>query len=381
MAQTLVRGLPRRLLVALGLSVCLSASVSGWSSASAQTVVIPDAVITSSVPLNRDQTAQIAQLVAESVPDLSSDDPELVGQARNRLLAPLEKAGIGVPFRLAYSNALTPELEPLARDERELTAVNALRILGEIATDRATLAVETAVDHPGVGIRYTAVYGLARTFDAVATESPAVAPPRIEQLISRLAELVRNEPDPWILDVAVRALVAAGSIDKENYENIRAMAYASLCEAASTRVRTLPMEEDGVDRLFFILRAGVAARDALTDQRSLPAAAASNAAALGGDTLAFAAARIQRGNIAEEERTLLTSMSLASQAMVFFAGTSISGSTPPRTPEALPDLRNRDMDDRAVRTRDQEFIRRAVAEIDRLYSSPFSFAARRFNRP
>lgn len=374
MAQTLVRGFLRRVLVALGLSICLPAAVPAWSAAQAQVATIADSVVTSTRPLSQTDLAQIEALIRESVPLLTGDDPEAAGNARNRLLAPLEKDGVGVPFRLAYSNALCPLIEPLAGNDDEVVAINALRILGELATDRATNTVEPGLNHTAVGVRYTAVYSVGRTFEAIAGESPAVAPQRAHALIDRIAELLRNESDPWILDAAARALIAAGAIDKENFEDVRAHAYNQLSTACSDRVRSLPMEEDGVDRLYFMLRAAVAVRDAFNDtSRSLSTEAATAGAALGGDALTFAILRIQRGDIGADERSLLNSLAKTSQANIFFAAGVVNPTANLPTPQTLPDPREP--------RNDADFVRRAVAEIDRLYTAPFSFPARRFERP
>ena len=52
-----------------------------------------------------------------------------------------------------------------------------------------------AMEHPSDQIRYTAVYAVGRIGEAVATESPAIAPQRIDALIAKTAELIRNEED------------------------------------------------------------------------------------------------------------------------------------------------------------------------------------------
>jgi len=365
--------MPRRLLVALGLSICLYAGPA-WSPALAQVASVPDAVITSTSSLTQPQIAQIEEVVRAGVADLTNDDPELVGAARTRLLAPLEKAGIGVPFRLAYSNLLCPQLERLATGGDELTAMNALRLLGELATDRSTNSVEPALDHAGSDVRYTAVYSVGRTFEAVASESPAVAPSRVRALIDRLAERIRNEPEPWILDVAVRAMITAGLIDKDNFEDVRAHAYQQLAAAAADRVRTLPLEESGTDRLIFMLRASVAIRDAINDARSLSTDAARSGAAFGGDVLTFAAARVQRGEVVPEERELLNSLARTSQANTYFAAGVIDTRASLPTPAPIPPLAQDGGNDDA-------FVRAAVQEVDRLYQPPFNFERGRFNRP
>lgn len=331
-------------------------------------------MITSATPLNREQTSQISTYIAAHIADLRSDEPERISTARSRLLAPLERRGIGVPFRLAYSNALCPELEPLASAEPEIVAVNALRLLGEVATDRATNSLQTALDHPSPGIRYTGVYGLIRMYEAITAESPAVAPERCQALIGRLGEMIRNDPDPWILDACVRALIAAGAIDKPNFEALRAAAYTELASSVADRVRLLPMEEDGVDRLYFILRSTVATRDALSDRRSLSSGAARAVADLGGNVLAFAAARIDRGRLPDDERRLLVSLVSSSQATVFFAAGAIMPDRPtPPVPPALGDL--------VRERRDADFLRMSRDEIRKLYTDPYSFPAGRFDRP
>lgn len=365
--------MPRRLLVALGLSICVYAG-----QAAAQVASVPDAVITSATSLSPAQIAQVQQVVDQDLAELISDNPETASAARNRILAPLEKPGIGVPFRLAYSNQLCPQLERLAVGENEVVAMNALRILGELATDRSTNTIEPAIDHAGSDVRYTAVYSVGRVFDAVATESPAVAPARVRALIDRLAELIRNETEPTILDVAVRAMITAGSIDKDNFQDIRAHAYTQLSQAASDRVRTLPMEEDGVDRLTFMLRASVAIRDAINDARSLSPEAAKAGSAFGGDVLTFAAARVQRGDISAEERELLNALSRNSQANNYFAASVVDAGVTLATPTQLPDLTP---DGGDVARNDDAFLRAAVEEVDRLYVRPFNFERGRFNRP
>lgn len=365
--------MPRRLLVALGLSICVHAGAL-CSPASAQVASIPDAVVTSTTSLTQPQVTQIEQVVREGVADLTSGDPDRVSAARARLLAPLEVAGIGVPFRLAYSNLLCPQLERLVTGDDQQTAMNALRILGELATDRSTNSVEPALDHAGSDVRYTAVYSVGRVFEGVAAESPAVAPTRVRALIDRLAELIRNEPEPWILDVAVRAMITAGSIDKDNFEDVRAHAYQQLAAACSDRVRSLPLEESGTDRLYFMLRASVAIRDAINDARSLSPEAAQSGAAFGGDVLTFAAARVQRGELAAGERELLNSLARTSQANNYFAAGVIDPRQPLPTPAPIPPLN-------ADGGNDDAYVRAAVSEVDRLYQAPFRFDRGRFNRP
>jgi hypothetical protein len=373
----MVRGLPRRLLAALGLSLCVLSAVPGV--ASAQQAQIDQATMTSITSLNSSQTAQIEAYVREPLADLASEDPELVGQARNRLIDPLETRDIGVPFRLAYSNALCPELERLATSENELTAINALRVLAEIATDRSSLAVEGAVDNPGVGVRYTAVYALGRIFDTVAREAPAVAPQRVSAMMDKAGETIRNEEDHWVLDAAVRALVAAGSIDKDNFRDTRDRAYQTLADAVAGRIHTFATDEGGPERVQFMLRAAVALRDALTDTRALSRPAATAAAAMGGETLAYLAERVQvGGDLAPEEREVLQSISRTTQAAIHFAGTAAGASNPAPTP--LPDLRGTPTDPGA---NDDAFIRAVVAEITRLEDTGNRFGFRRgqFTRP
>lgn len=384
----------RRGAVALGLALAL------WcgSPAVAQSVTIPPATITATTPVSQTDQNTIRQYVAQWSPGLSSEDPSEIATSRTRLLAPLETDGIGVPFRLAYGNEVSAAVEPLLRENDELIVINALRILGEVATDRSVNSIETILAanpaaNPGgnganpsadvrtlPGVRYTAIYALVRTFEAVAGESPAVSPERIRAMIDRLGQIVRTDEDPWILDVGVRALLAAGTIEKQNFESIRAAAYTQVGDAVSERVRSLDDTVPGEDRLYFAVRAAVAMRDALTDRRSLPAAAAKAGAAMSGDMMAFAQARIEAGvDHPTEERRLLAQIVTASQASMFFAARAINPASNPPTPPSLGPLIN--PSDPNQRPQDAEFRRQAPTEVRKLETSPFDFPSGRFARP
>ena len=355
-------GLPMACLAIIG------APLFAPSAAFAQTTTIPASIITKTAQLTPDEVRTVNQYAEQAAQNLSSDDPSAIGTARERVLSPLSTRGIGVPFRLAYSNAVCPVAEPLTSNDDELIAVNALRVLGEVGTDRSLNALERSLDHPAVAVRYTAAYGLLRTFEALSKETPAVSPERVQSLLARLGEMIRNEEDPWILDVSVRALIAASKIERQNFEAIPAAAILQMAEATGNRVRTIPAYEENLDRLTFMLRATVACRDALTNTgRPLPAPAARAAAGLSGHTLAFTVARVESGVENQEELDLLRSLVRSAQASMFFAATAIDpGGTqnPPRN----------------IDPSEPNFVEQANREIEKLYAPPYSTPRGRFDR-
>ncbi|MCA9287890.1 MAG: HEAT repeat domain-containing protein [Phycisphaerales bacterium] len=338
------------------------------SAALAQTATIPANIITKTAQLTPDEVRTVNEYAEQAARNLSSTDPDAIRTARERILSPFSTRGMGVPFRLAYSNAVCPVAERLTTNDDELIAVNALRVLGEVGTDRSLNAIERSLDHPAVAVRYTAAYALLRTFEALSKETPAVSPDKVQSLLTRLGEMIRNEEDPWILDVSVRALIAASKINRQNFEAIPAAAIQQLAEATGNRVRTIPAYEENLDRLTFMLRATVACRDALTDTgRPLPAGAARAAAGLSGDVLAFAVARVESGVESQEERDLLRSLVRSAQASMFFAATAINPSGTQTPPEQIdPTSRN--------------FVEQANREIQKLHAVPYSFPRGRFDR-
>ena len=93
----------------------------------------------------------------------------------------------------SLGNIATPRLAAVATGDDVPAAINALLLLGEMATVPSIRALEDARTDPTVGarvaVRYRVVASLERTFIVVNTKAPAVDARTLENQISRLGRL------------------------------------------------------------------------------------------------------------------------------------------------------------------------------------------------
>jgi hypothetical protein len=198
---------------------------------------IPSEVVRSPSGLGDAARQQIQAYVERVIGDLSAQDPVRIRDARNHLLLPLSDREVGVPFRLEYSRQLCPRLEGLAQDSRPIVAVNALRIAGDLATDRSVEILLSHLEHKEASIRLASAAGLARVFEAMRDTAPAMDAQSALRLLNRAADRLAAEPEPHVADALARALLAAGSVEKDGFASLRPEALRLSATRVADRIK------------------------------------------------------------------------------------------------------------------------------------------------
>ncbi len=240
--------------------------------------------------------------------------PEQISQSRNALLAPLNPSAgrrVSVAFRVEVGTSLLPIITPLTKDTRDIVAINALRLAGELATANSLQVALDALGDSRPSVRYAAAFAVGRSFDAVGRFDPAVLPQQINQAIDRLTEFASKETDPGVADGTLIALSSGVGISnarvKEQFQNTRSKALigvARLGRVFAERLGKAEQPEAGAANaapsadawLPLVVRATTIGRAALTErnrqgQIDLTPEATTEIAGLAGD-VASAVARV-----------------------------------------------------------------------------------------
>lgn len=376
------------------LAALLVAAALGWSPAALaqQDVLAPD-IIASTTPLGGPQRDAVKAFVAKRAGDLSSVEPAVLIRARSELLAPLQDSNVGVSFRSAYSEELERVVAPLAGDDRDLIAVNALRISGELATARGAAIAQKSLASKKVPVRYAAVAAIGRTFENLARTAPAMDAGTARDLARKLDPVLRGETEAHIFDAAVRAVMAAGQLDRDGWGSLRDDALGILAPAVSDRFQKLGPAAPAPALLQALIRACGGVRDVLAVASGRPLSADSQklAAGLGGDALAYVRrlmqAKVYPTIVPEDDeaaqqakaaaRTTVADLAAVAYATVAFANDGLGGpALPAATARALPDLL------RTARAQDDakflESLNDLIGTGGAITKPPMSFPAERF---
>jgi hypothetical protein len=208
---------------------------------------------------------------------------------------------VSVAFRQYFSDRIKEELKKNADNPKDLIAVNALRIAGDVATGDTSSLLEKKLSDPNDAVRYAAVNGLERTMEAVGTRNSAIPAARVQDLVGKLGDAtadVKSTPD--IVDAGLRALRRAMEINKPGFD-IRPLAYRTLtaavgklCERADSPVKQM-------------LRAGQIIRDPLTVNNGpleLKGDSLTQAATASGQLLSWCHCQIKKGRMPVEKPEL-----------------------------------------------------------------------------
>jgi len=326
------------------------ASAWPWAAVAQQ---IPVSVVQSVAGLGDGARQQIQEYADRAAGDLSAQDPVRIRDARNHLLAPLADPLVGVPFRLEYSRQLTPRLESLAQDARPIVAVNALRIAGDLATDRSVEVLLGQLENKDASVRLSAAAGLGRVFEAMRETAPAINPQSATRLMERAAERVVAEPEAHVADALVRALLAAAAVERDEFPGLRPRALELASARVADRVKAMGGQAPtpaGIDTILRTLSAAsiaMAEDNARAVARRLPEAAAKAAARLSAECLGLLIELARGGKLpvvdpgapkedqdrAAAERAWAISAAAAADNIAYFArnrlGDRASQSNPP----------------------------------------------------
>ena len=157
-----------------------------------------------------DQATAVTNYVKDHSANLASNDPQQIRRDRAALLSPLADEQATPAFRIRYSEALAPIIKPLAENASDIVAINALVLAGDLATAAGAEILTKAAGSTKPAIRYQAVYGLRRTFEALGTMlSPTMRTDQIEDLVKLIGRRLSEETDALVIDGLVLASVEA----------------------------------------------------------------------------------------------------------------------------------------------------------------------------
>lgn len=324
---------------------CLSSSAVAQPLGSGQ---LPPSLVTKTGELSQSELRQLRDFVAQHAADLTSSDNGDRSSARQALGRPLRNSNVSVQFRLAYSRALTDDLQAAFRSGDRSAKIGVLLLAGQIATDQAVRLGLDHLDDEDPIIRYQAAFSLGLTLDAVATRSPAITRAGVDRLIRALAERVGEETDLWVLDRVVRSMSAGLGISSQGFEGIKSSTMASLADGVATRVAALTGDAQPEERerptLLVLLRAAEIAQQSLTTQ-SISDAEIVASARLGGELLAFVSRRNAAGDLSQDDRQLLIQITRTGENAIFFARSNHSQRRDTPSPTRIGDaLANGDDD-------------------------------------
>lgn len=244
-----------------------------------------------------------------------SGGPVEIKKAREVLVAPLEKDGVSVPFRVAYANALLESgLEKLATSDNDLIAANALRIAGQGATGSTLKIVIDGLADKRPQVRLAAAVA-ARAAFAAARNNPALNADELAKAMKALGDAVTTDGSPAVIDGALQALIAARDIPGN-----RSAAVERLTDAAGKRALALAKANQPID-LTPLLRVAGPVRQDITEAEKLSPEARKSVAAFAGQLLIAVNAAWKDGD--PDPATVQTAK--AANAILSLAAESITG--------------------------------------------------------
>jgi len=330
------------------------------------------------VDLSSSDRNAIDTCVSSLIAAMSEPESRRLREARSRLLEPLDDADASVPFRLTYADNVLRHVRPLVASQRDELAINAARILGELATGDSLAALELMLNDQREAVRFTAAAGFERAFNRVSrTAQPLVRADRVAAALIPLERIAATDPSPFVVDAAMQALAEATRLGTAapagaagNFGAVRVDAVAAISRAAGAWAASCDASEA---HALPILRGARAVRDALIqvgpniqplDRRTL-----TDAAGFAGDILTFARCRICDNCPAVDREALRTATTLA-ETILDRTSQGLGG--PARTSRLAQHI-ERNEDDRFCQA-----VERLLSPNGELTSAPFNFPADRF---
>ncbi len=288
------------------------------------------AQVTEAVRLTTAQEQQIQAFVAKYKDQLSkAGDPNAVKVARVRLIEPLMNPRVSVDFRMKYSAALVPVLDPLLSDKSDFVASNAAQIIGELATPTAVEKLIATLADKRPTVRFSAAYALQRTFEnLMPPRGPGLTAQQVKNVIDSIKTRAAAEEDANVVQELVLALHAATEIPTAQLQDVRGYAVTAAASTIAVRAKAMDGKQELPSAWRVVLwRANRLTRTALTEapanEAKLPTESLKQAGSLAGHTLALVLRRTQAGIVTPAERDALAQMAALAEATYYFSHSAI----------------------------------------------------------
>lgn len=282
-------------------------------------IALNESVVTSASP----DSGAIAAFANQWGPALAGQDVDERARARRNLLRALNNTEATVPFRLAYQNALMPHLSRAIGAGSD-QAVGALRIAGNLATPRATEAIETALSSSDDTVRFSAASSAGRAFKAVTTAQPALPAERLVELSVRLGRVVSGDASSAVAEAAARSLSQGADLGLQGFEAVESAATEALLAGLAGRLGDPELDPGAVDVLAYtaIIRGLESARTRINANEA-DRTSTVLAARVAGNALGMASRDIDTAE--GTDLAVLADLAGTCEALIFFAAEALGG--------------------------------------------------------
>ena len=207
---------------------------------------------------NGDENAQMRACVESHLPALKGEDIGVLAASRRELTDILADDNLSVQARLVFNESLQAELAKQGAGADQARAINAVRLAGEIATDRTIAIVYAALDSKDATVRYAACSALGRALRTYGLPGLALGPQQGDEAITRLSNLLKKETDPKVLDAIVRSLATVAALQgpPSAADELSLKAIRALCDGITARLVALDKNAAGDDLTRVFVRAG-----------------------------------------------------------------------------------------------------------------------------
>ncbi|MFW5653692.1 MAG: hypothetical protein ACOC0P_06560 [Planctomycetota bacterium] len=161
--------------------------------------------------LSQSQTLVLEEHVSRYVADLREGEAEQIRIAREELARPLERPASSRDFRRAYDGLLTSELESiLDNDETSVAAkINALIVLGRMASSDSIEVMAEHLESPMDAIRYASAMSYKLMFEQVVGEMHTFnLSSELSAIQSNLQDALAAERQPIVMHAQIQSIAA-----------------------------------------------------------------------------------------------------------------------------------------------------------------------------
>jgi hypothetical protein len=141
-------------LITLALILCASV-------ASAQSVSIGDAIVTSAGPLSDEQKTEVTKYITNHVQNIVTGEIEKISLSRERLIGPLNHPNVSDPFIADYGSIAIQLLKPAIGSKSTLVRINAFIVVASLTTPKVAETCVIGVADPNPSVRYWATRAAA----------------------------------------------------------------------------------------------------------------------------------------------------------------------------------------------------------------------------
>jgi hypothetical protein len=369
-----VKSMVRALSLAAVLGLC------GGSAMAFQVAGGVDNAAVAAIALDAGQKAAVDKLVSDNLAGLSSAKAVDVMKSRRAILEPMmvPQVQIGVGYRVYLTSKLVEPLRPLVGGKSEESAINALVISGELATQQAVELLQLGMKSTLPAVRKAAAYGMQRTFMALSNHQAAMLQPVADGMITTIQEQLKSESDAQVVLALVQAGLEASKLRGVNGQfNLTNAAIEATCKGLSARA-TLKGDKalDNVE-LQALLNAMGGARDTVGGRGgvNVPTTVHLAAAELAGTIVAHSRRVVSKNGIEFSDASAREMYGLACDTATRLAETA-GGQLKAGTP--FPQVKLSESLRKGDKLNDGAFLKGCDDAIGALSKEPFNFNAAMF---